>query len=84
MDHVLRSINSQTVDGIVVIFTVALIQLCLFAALLGVLSIISIWLMRVVAGVLMIVDVVAFYFMNAFGILLNQEMIANILNTDTG
>jgi lipid A ethanolaminephosphotransferase len=84
MDHVLRSINSQTVDGIVVIFTVALIQLCLFAALLGVLSIISIWLMRAVAGVLMIVDVVAFYFMNAFGILLNQEMIANILNTDTG
>ena len=44
----------------------------------------SITLMRVVAGLVLIVDVVALYFMTGFGVIMNQEMIANILNTDGG
>jgi glucan phosphoethanolaminetransferase (alkaline phosphatase superfamily) len=40
--------------------------------------------MRVVAGIVLIVDVIALYFMTGFGVILNQEMIANILNTDGG
>ena len=41
-------------------------------------------LMRVVAALVLIVDVVALYFMTGFGIIMNQKMIANIQNTDGG
>ena len=40
--------------------------------------------MRIVAGLVLIVDVVALYFMTGFGVIMNQEMLANILNTDGG
>lgn len=82
--QVLRMVDITTLNGAYALVVVEIIQLCLFVAVLGVVSIVSVTAMRIVAGALLIADVVALYFMVAFGILLNQEMIANILNTDSG
>ena len=60
------------------------IQFCLFASVLAAIAIVSASLMRVVAGVILIVDVTTLYFMTGFGVILNQEMNANILKTDGG
>lgn len=84
MARTLHMVDATTSNGIMAIIMIMAVQLCLFAALMGLLSLVSLWVMRVVAGIILIVDVVALYFMLNYGILLNQEMIANILHTSTG
>ena len=77
-------VDVTRVNGAYALFVIELIQFCLFAGILGLIALFSITLMRVVAALVLIVDVVALYFMTGFGVIMNQEMIANILNTDGG
>ena len=82
--QVFRMVDVTRVNGAYALFVIELIQFCLFAGILGLIALFSITLMRIVAGLVLVVDVVALYFMTGFGVIMNQEMIANILNTDGG
>ena len=84
VNQVLRMVDVTRMNGAYALFVIELVQFCLLAGILGLISLFSITLMRVVAGLVLIVDVVALYFMTGFGVIMNQEMIANILNTDGG
>ena len=66
------------------IMSVQVVQLCLFAAVLFFLSVISIRLMKLVAGLIFVVNAAALYFVLAYNIEIDRSMIANVLNTDTG
>ena len=82
--QVLLMVDVTHLNGAYGLFVIEAIQFFLFAGVLGAIAIVSANLMRVVAGIVLIVDVIALYFMTGFGVILNQEMIANILNTDGG
>lgn len=82
--QVLLMVDVTHLNGAYALFVIEAIQFFLFAFVLGAIAIVSANLMRVVAGIILIVDVIALYFMTGFGVILNQEMIANILNTDGG
>lgn len=84
VNQVLRMVDVTRMNGAYALFVIELVQVCLFAGILGLIALFSITLMRVVAALVLIVDVVALYFMTGFGVIMNQEMIANILNTDGG
>lgn len=84
VSQVLLMVDVTRMNGAYALFVIELIQFCLFAGILGLIALFSITLMRVVAALVLIVDVVALYFMTGFGVIMNQEMIANILNTDGG
>ena len=84
VNQVLRMVDVTRMNGAYALFVIELVQFCLFAGILGLITLFSITLMRVVAGLVLIVDVVALYFMTGFGVIMNQEMIANVLNTDGG
>ena len=82
VNQVLRMVDVTRMNGAYALFVIELIQFCLFAGILGLIALFWITLMRIVAGIILIVDLVALYFMTRFGVIMNQEMIANILNTD--
>jgi glucan phosphoethanolaminetransferase (alkaline phosphatase superfamily) len=84
VNQVLLMVDVTHLNGAYALFVIEAIQFFLFAGVLGAIAIVSANLMRVVAGIVLIVDVIALYFMTGFGVILNQEMIANILNTDGG
>jgi len=84
VNQILRMVDVTHMNGAYALFVIEIIQVCLFAGILGLIALFSITLMRIVAGLVLIVDVVALYFMTGFGVIMNQEMIANIINTDSG
>ena len=66
------------------IMSVQVVQLCLFAAVLFLLSVLSVRLMKLVAALIFMVNAAALYFVLAYNIEIDRSMIANVLNTDTG
>jgi lipid A ethanolaminephosphotransferase len=70
-------------DGVVQIISLQVLQFCLLAMLLLILSSISVFVMKFVAAVLMICNAVGLYFMVTYSIEIDRSMIANIFNTDS-
>lgn len=82
LSYALRFSDLHTVEGWVQILSLQVLQFCLFAALVGILATIALWLMKTVVAVLFIVNAVALYFMLTYGIEIDRTMVGNILNTD--
>ena len=66
------------------LFSLQVLQVCLLASLLLLVSMISVSVMKLFAIVLLITNAVALYFMHAYGIEIDITMINNILATNTG
>ena len=82
LSYALRFSDLHTVEGWVQILSLQVLQFCLFAVLVCILSTIALWLMKSVVGLVFIVNAVALYFMLTYGIEIDRAMVGNILNTD--
>ena len=75
--------NLTEFDGVIQIISLQVLQFCLLAMLLLILSSISVFVMKSVTAVLLICNALGLYFMVTYGIEIDRSMIANILNTDS-
>ena len=74
--------NVNELDGLIQIVSLQVLQFCLLAMLLFLMSTISIFVTKLVAAVLLICNAVGLYFMMSYGMDIDRSMIANIFNTD--
>ena len=70
-------------DGVVQIISLQILQFCLLAMLLFMLSSVSVFVMKSGAAVLLICNAVGLYFMVTYGIEIDRSMIANVFNSDS-
>ncbi len=82
LDYVLPVVDLATTQGALQLFSLQVVQLCMFAFFMFLLAILSLRLMKLVAAVLFLTNAAAVYFMLTYGMELDRSMIANILNTD--
>ncbi len=80
--HAMSVTDLGNAAGWVTLASFEILQLFLFFFLLYGIALISVRLMQAVAVVLFVANSVALYFITTFNVLLDDSMIANILNTD--
>lgn len=82
MSYLMGVITPLSRQGLAILTTLEVLQLVLIASLLLILGFVSIWLMKFVAAVLLVVNALAQYYMTSYGVVIDPTMIGNILNTD--
>ena len=70
------------IHGVTQIVSLQILQICLLAAMLFLLSTMSVFVMKFVTAILLICNAVGLYFMVSYGIEIDRSMISNIFNTD--
>ncbi len=80
--HALSVTDLSNAAGWVTLASFEVLQIFLFFFLLYGIALISVRLMQAVAVVLFVANSVALYFITTYNVLLDESMIANILNTD--
>ena len=70
------------IHGVTQIVSLQILQICLLAAMLFLLSTMSVFVMKFVTAILLICNAIGLYFMVSYGIEIDRSMISNIFNTD--
>lgn len=84
LSFVLSVSSFPDATGWLQILSVQVVQICLFAGVLFLLSVLSVRLMKLFVALVFVVNAAALYFVLAYNIEIDRSMIANVLNTDTG
>jgi lipid A ethanolaminephosphotransferase len=82
LKYALSVSNLNELDGLIQIISLQVLQFCLLAILLFLMSAISVFVAKLVAAALLICNAVGLYFMISYGMDIDRSMIANIFNTD--
>ena len=82
LKYALSVSNLNELDGFIQIISLQVLQFCLLAMLLFLMSAISVFVAKLVAAALLICNAVGLYFMISYGMDIDRSMIANIFNTD--
>lgn len=70
-------------QGLIQMLSMQLVQIGLYAFVMFLLAIFSVWLMKVFAAVLFVANAMALFFMLSYGVEIDRAMVGNILNTNT-
>lgn len=82
--YTLGAADIGTLDGLTIVALIELLQIFLTVWVLTVVGLVSPWLMKAVAALLMVTNALAQHFMLSYGVVLDPTMIGNILNTNSG
>lgn len=82
--YTLGAVDIGSRDGLAILALIEILQIALTVWLLTLIGLVSPWLMKLVAALLMVTNALAQHFMLSYGVVLDPTMIGNILNTNSG
>ena len=83
LSYALSVSDLNSLDGLIQILSLEILQICLLAGSLFFLSGLSISIMKWVVVILFVCNAFGLYFMISYGIEIDRSMIANVINTDS-